>query len=219
MKKPDIPSACPKLINTVVSSPTVPGAIENVKRVVDTIEAMHRRRQLGASSDKELRILENDRSYRAAMRLRAAHDVVTGSIGGVMDFDRVRSGGGLGAPPPLHYREAADDLLDARKVLDDNHHHVVQLVVCEGHSIDFATQWIYGNSARAAREEVGALMRGALQSLADHWYERAELPGKSRVRRFHAADADPRTIRYSTDATSVQRGKTVTATRNRIYRG
>lgn len=219
MKKQEIPSACPKLINAVVSSPTVPGAVENVKRVVDTVEAMHRRRLLGESSDKDLRVLQNDRSYRAAMRLRSAHDVVTGSIGGVMDFDRVRSGGGLGSPPPLHYREAADDLLDARSVLDDSHHRVIHLVVCEGHSIDFATQWLYGNSARNCREEVGQLMRNGLLRLADHWYDRAELPGKTWVRRFHTADADPRTIRYSTDATSVQRGKTVTATRNRIYRG
>jgi murein L,D-transpeptidase YcbB/YkuD len=219
MKKPDSLSGRPKLIDAVVSSPTVPGAIENVKRVVDTIEAMHRRRQLGASADRDLRLIENDRSYRAAIRLRHAHDVVTGSIGGVMDFDRVRSGGGYGSPPPLHYREAADDLIDMRAVLDSSEHPVISLIVCEGHSIDFATQWLHGHTARAAREDTGALMRRGLQKLADHWFEPGRIESKTKVRAYHAADADPRLMRYAANAGTVQRGQTVSATRNRIYRG
>lgn len=219
MKKPGSPSGRPKLIDAVVSSPTVPGAIENVKRVVDTIEAMYRRRHLGESSDKDLRVIENERSYRAAMRLRHAHDVVYGSIGGVMDFDRVRSGGGYGSPPPLHYREAADDLIDMRAVLDSSEHPVLSLIVCEGHSIDYTTQWLHGHTERAARESTGSLMRRGLQKLADHWFETGIVSKIKVVQPYHAPDANPRLMRYTANAGTIERGKVVSATRNRIYRG
>lgn len=210
-------SARPRLIDATVDSPTVPGAIERLKRVVDTIEGMYRRKQLGSSKDGDLRQMENERAYRAATRLRNAHDVVYGSIGGQMDFDRVRGGGVPGAPPALHYREAADVLTDARKALLAVQDRVVMLVVCEGYTIEDAAKRIRQSTERAVREEIGVILRSALAALAEAWFEPGEVKRKN-VRPYHAPDVDPRSFRYSTEVGTIKAGGTASATRNRVQR-
>jgi len=211
------PSARPKLIDIVVDSPTVPGAVEKLKRVVDTIEAMHRRKQLAEDKDKDLRAMNNERAYRAAMRLRNAYDTVHGSIGGSMDFDRVRGGGALGAPPALHYREAADVLIDSRKALLAVQERVLQFIVCQGYSVEETAQRVRHSTERAAKEEMGRVLRSGLAALADFWFEPGDVKRKL-VRPYHAPDVDPRSFRYSTEPGTIKAGGTATATRNRVQR-
>lgn len=211
------PSARPKLVDAVVDSPTVPGAVERLKRVVDTIETMHKRRQLGCSKDEILRAVENERGYRAAIRLRSAHAILYGSIGGAMDFDRVRGGGTTGAPPPMPYMEAAEVMRVSKQKLRALDYRVLQVVVCDGHTIEEASEKIRGNAERANREDIGAALRRGLFDLAEMWFEPLTIK-RRRVRPYHAPDADPRAVRYSAQVGTIERGKTVTATRNRIHR-
>lgn len=202
-----------------VASPTVPGAIENISRVVDTIDQMYKRRQLADDKDIDDKIKHNERAYRAVQRLRGAHDVVYGSIGGVMDFDRVRGAGSPGSPPPLHYRMAADILIDTKKGVDALQLRIITLVACEGHSIDQTAQKIYGREvSRSEREEIGKQLREGLRELAKRWFEATAEGKRTKIVTHHAADAHPDTVKYTTDVGTIQRGKTVTATRNRIHR-
>ena len=84
-----------------VASPYSHG-IDRVDRVIDTIEAMHKRKQI------------DGRQKQAADRLRSAYDVLGGSVGGSMDFERARGGGTPGAPPAPPSLEAAETLRLAR---------------------------------------------------------------------------------------------------------
>ena len=74
-----VPSARPRTVPTSVSHPTVPGLSEQVERVFDTLDHM---RQAGQLSPRQL---------EAAETFRVAFQTVGRSIGGVMDFDRIRA--------------------------------------------------------------------------------------------------------------------------------
>lgn len=211
------PSALPKLTAVKVHSPTVAGATETLKRVVDTIEALYVRKNLAEDKDRDLRAVNNERAYRAAKRLRNAYDTVQGSIGGSMDFDRVRGGGSLGAPPALHYREAADVLIDAKAQLLAVEHRVLILVVCEGHSIEDTAGRVRKSTERAAKEEMGHVLRSGLSALAKYWFEPGDVKRKV-VRPYHAPDVDPRAFRYSAESGTIKVGGTASATRNRVQR-
>lgn len=212
-------TAAPRTKPARVPSPTVPGASEELQRVFDPIEAMYKRRQLSDAKDDFERTLQNERACRAALRLRAAHDVVYGSIGGAMDFDRVRGGGLPGSPPPLHYRLAADTLIGAKKNLYGLDHRVVTLVACEGHTIEQAAWAVYHREpTRAEKEEIGRVLRQSLRELADLWFAAEGRQRPQEIGAYHAPDADPALVRYSTAVGTVTPGKTVTATRNRVYR-
>lgn len=218
-KKYEKPSALPRLHTATVSSPNVPLAVERVPRVLDTIEQMYKRKQLADAKNQDERIMHNERAYRVALKLRHAHDIVYGSVGGSMDFDRVRGAGSPGAPPPLHYREAADVLIAMKKLLYALDHRVLTLVVCEGQSIEYAAKAIYArDTSRAEREEIGRVLRQGLRELAEQWFEAASDPKRNTIVSSHAADARPGTVKYTTEVGVIQRGKTVTATRNRIHR-
>ena len=97
-RKIESPTGRPKTFKTRVSSPTVPGAVEEVDRVIDSIEHLRQRRNL------------DPLAFRSAEKLRAAHDVIYGSIGGVMDMDRVRGTSNPGAPPAPAFMLAAETL-------------------------------------------------------------------------------------------------------------
>lgn len=199
-KKEKAPTARPKTYAARVSSPTVPGAVENLQRVGDTLANMLRRKQL------------DDRSFRAGERIRAAYEVVYGQVGGSMDFDRVRGAGRPGSGPPLHYLEAAGVLNEAWRQLYPLDYRVVTLVACEGHSIERAAEIIFGEATRSDKEEIGRRLREGLGQLAGG-KEKADAPPKPST--WQAPDA----MAYQPGTSGmIERGHVVHATGHRIFR-
>jgi hypothetical protein len=141
-----------------VPSPTVPGHRERVQRVADTIDTMFARKQL------------TERQNRAAEIYRGAWATIGSSVGGSMDFDRVRGGGLPGQPLAMRYMDAAAILSDAKLKLYTRDHEVLELVARDGHSQAEAADMLHGGKAtRAEREDVGRRLKDGLNELADRW--------------------------------------------------
>lgn len=200
-KKEAPPTARPKTYERRIASLSVPGAVDMVKRVGDTLENMLRRRQL------------DDRSFRAGERLRNAYEVVYGQVGGSMDFDRVRGAGRPGSGPPVHYLEAAGVLNDAWRNLYSLDYKVVILIACEGHTIERAAQMIYGaKPSRADKEEIGRRLREGLRQLSGG-KNKGEAPPNPAA--WHAANA---TAYVPSTSGIIERGGVVHATGHKIFR-
>ncbi|SRR5260221_499138 len=151
-------SARPRTQAVYVPHPTVPGHRERVHRVVDTIDAMFSRKQL------------TERQHRTAEIYRGAWATIGSSVGGSMDFDRVRGGGVPGRPLAIRYMDAAKCLSDAKLKLYTRDREVLELVARDGHSQADAADMLHGGQAtRAEREDVGRHLRDALDQLADLW--------------------------------------------------
>lgn len=197
-----------------VSSPTVPGAREDVQRVIDTLASMLRRRQLTA------------REYEAADRIRTAHAKVFGSMGGAMDFERARgssSPGGFGES----YRQAAEYLSDIKRFLYPKDYPVVYHVCCLGYSIEQTAQRLpriferdgTGRVTRASREEAGRRLKAGLEAAADLWWpEKASMTAKdgAEIRPMRAVVSER--PEWSDGLTEVPKASAVHATGKKIYR-
>jgi hypothetical protein len=205
-----LPTARPRTMQVTVVHPTVPLAVEKVERVVDPIETMRKRKQL------------SHWQHRAAERVRGAHDVLYGSIGGVMDMDRVRGGGDPSAHPPLSYLEAANTISDIKRWLYGRDHRLVQFIVCEGHGIREAASLMARRTAtRAEEEDVGRRLRAALDELAAKWWGSSgqESDGtRGKIVTYHTLEASPAAKPYTAAEGMIARGKTVHATGHRVFR-
>lgn len=210
-KMPIVPSARPRTISVHVAHPTLPLTQEQVQRVVDSIEAMRKRKQIDYWQ------------HRAAERIKAAHDVIYGSIGGTMDMDRVRGVGLPGSPPPLAYLEAAQTMGHVKQKLYSLDHRVISLVVCDGHSIKQAAAIIYRIAvvARKQEEEIGRRLRAGLDQMAMLWWgHKPEVNNnQGRIVSHHTDDVAPSVKPYTASAGIAQRGHTVHATGHKIFRG
>lgn len=141
-----------------MSSPTVPGAVENVERVVVRGGCEFLRKKF-------------PREYRAAERVSDAWTIVYGQAGGAMDFDRARGPGTPGAPPEPKYLSAASDLREIVRCLYPLQANVVLLVAGACLTVDQAAAMIYGRSpSRPMREEIGRQLRYGLGRLAEQWW-------------------------------------------------
>lgn len=205
-KKLEQPSARPRTVEAKVSSPTVPGATETVRRVINTIEYMHARKQL------------DRRSYRVAEMLLGAHQVLYGSIGNTLDPDRVSGSNLPGSPPPPTYLLASERLREAKFLLFPQVYRIVASIVIAGYTIEqTANELAHANHRPATRhekEQVGKTLREGLATLADQWIPDHEEARSGAVVGFRAPDARPTTIEVGT----IQRGKTAHATGRRVFR-
>lgn len=77
-----------------VSSPTVPGELEYIDRVIDNISQMVSRKQI------------DERQGWAAYHYRTCFQMQSAGAGGAMDFDRVRSPNGPAGHPPIIFLDA-----------------------------------------------------------------------------------------------------------------
>lgn len=153
------PSARPKTKLVTVASPTVPGAVEHVERVIDRGDVINFLQK------------KFPREHRAAERIRSAWEIVHGQAGNVMDFDRARGGVLPGSPPLQHALRASGDLLEAKKVLYHEDYRIVMLIAGEGCPISTAAGIVHRRTAnRGEIEQVGRQFRAALGRLADHWW-------------------------------------------------
>jgi len=191
-KKIEQPTARPRTVKAKVSSPTVPGATETVRRVQNTIEWMLARRQL----DK--------RSFRVAEMLLDAHHVIYGSIGNNLDMDRISGRSAPGSPPPPTYMLAAERLSDAKKSLCPKVYRVVTKIVIAGYTIEQMANEIANDGRRVGdaqvlaskyeREKTGKVLKEGLGDLAKRWIPDHEGSRAGRVVGFRTPDARPDVI-------------------------
>ena len=155
--KPRTAADSRKTVPTTVVSPFNHG-IDRPERILDTVEIMFKRRQMDA------------RQKEAADTYRRAFDTVGASVGGAMDFDKVR-GATPGAPPGPPAMMAAELLRRARAMLGELDSLIVELIVGAGYAVDQATVLALGKTAPSERdcEYVGKRLRDALTRLADVW--------------------------------------------------
>ena len=170
---------------TRVASPYGHG-VDVVQRVTDPLDVMTKRRQL------------TQRQYHAGIRYRHCYDVIYGQLGGSMDFDRPRGGGGQGTPPPVAYMEASETISLVKRVLYPKDYAIVHRVCAEGLSIQECARTLYGGSGRAETEQAGRRLQEGLRELADRWYP------EERVVRVKSFRTEKPT---ATNATTVERGR------------
>jgi hypothetical protein len=157
-QRPRPQSARPRSQSVYIPSVTVPGHVDRVERVVDTIDSMFSRKQL------------TERQHHAAEIYRGAWATIGSSVGGSMDFDRVRGGGLPGQPLAMRYMDAAERLSDAKLKLYTRDREVLELIARDGHSQQHTADILHGgNATRAEREDVGRHLRSGLDELADRW--------------------------------------------------
>lgn len=141
--------------------------IDRVDRVVDTMRAMLRRRQI------------SPREYQAGERIQQASETIVAPTGNVMDFDRACGGSVPGQPPAMACLVAADVLDQAYKHLYPRDYAVVWRVCVQGLRIDQCGH-LFAHG-RSGREEAGRALRRALGELADLWWPKG--PNRTRTYR------------------------------------
>lgn len=206
------PSAVPPSKLARVSSPTVRGAVEQVQRVVNSIDHLRARRQIG------------EREYLAALTYRDAYDIVHGTVGGAMDPDKVHgagSPGSPGSPPPPAWLYASDKLLSAEQNLYRVDLRIVEMVVGQGRSLLETAALVYGVSegGRPSRNDLDRTsdrLKVGLGELAAVWHpgEFKEVERKPARSVWRAPGAKP----AGSDASSVPQGTAVHATGKRVFR-
>lgn len=186
MKRQAIVTARPKTYIDSVSSPTVPGARETLPRVFDVIEWMYRRKQI------------DQWAYRAANKVLAAQEKLSGTVGNVMDFERIRGAALPGVGPHDGLIDAAMTMRTLRNLVDAGTLSAVQLacikfVVCENYTIEKTAQKIFCNFAptRKEREQTSKTFRSGLHALADHWWPEGKGEHKNRILGFRNENARP----------------------------
>lgn len=194
-------TAEPKTYADVVDHPRLKGMVETVRRVVDTLDAMRKRKQL------------TEREFQAAEHYRTCFAMIHGSVGGSLDFDRARGGSNPGSPPAPHYMLASEVVSAAKRHLYPKDYAVVHRVCALGMTIEQATEQLYAPVTRAAREDCGRRLREGLSQMADRWFP--ENRGEGSRMRSHVSERA--TV---TDVESVPQSSSVAhATRDKVYRG
>lgn len=195
------PTARPKTETVKVSSPTVPLAQDTVQRFVDGLSG--------------LRMTERQRE--TAERLRTSFGVIEGRrLGGTMDFDRSRGGGGAWMSYHDHELMAARDVLDMEQLFAGEANalkkDVIRLMVFEGVELPICAARKFGIDPRTGRptrkdlDITSRALKEALDELARMWFG---APSRARVRIGGWRDPD---MVQTTDETSVERGRGVHVT-------
>lgn len=195
---------------TRVSSPTVPGAVENITRVVDPLEVMFKASQL------------TKRQWRAIESYRNAREVVYGQCGGSMDFDRVRGAGSPGSPPAPAYFDACETLRVAKHKLYALDYRILTMVLGGSHPDDRGANFEECaqrlETLTLDRRKVAERFKIAISVLGDAlWGEEKgdkEDSDKGRITGYLAPGARP----TESTAESVPQARAVHADGRKIYR-
>lgn len=205
-------TARPRIEKAEVSSPYTQGKIDVVERVTDTLTTMLNRKQI------------SQLQFSAGDRLRLACEMTSASMGGTMDFDRVRGGSGGAPTPALAYLDAAEIVSQARKYLYPRDYAMVYRVALQGFSIEQAARQLYNEEYDgkwpAYLTEAGRRFRTGLDELADRWWpdskQRKDPKTGDEIRPMQGFRNEKAT---STDADSVpQSSRVAHATRDKVYR-
>lgn len=153
---------------------------EKVTRVVDTIGAMRKRRQI------------SDRQAQVASIYHRDYTIACGSIRCALDDSNTGGGGFSSRTPGETILAASQRITFADRRLGVQQGRIVQLICGEGKSIEEAAMVMYGPNDRGrARERdalhVGRTLREGLDELATHWLRRE----RRGIRGERADDAVP----------------------------
>lgn len=110
----------------------------------------------------------------AADTYRTAFETMHASLGGAMDFNRVRGGGGCKSPPQAA-AEASEKLKQARGVLGIQATIIVEQVICFGHTTEATARLVFsyleGQTVKARDvNHVGRVLREGLTQLGLRWH-------------------------------------------------
>jgi len=117
-----------------------------------------------------------DRQQRlAADKYRTAFETLQSPLGGAMDYDRIRGGGGSFTGPAEAMMIAGQTLKAARNLLGARTTVVVDQIVCHGKTAEECARLLYGymdpeKVASRDTNHVGRLLREALTQLGQHWF-------------------------------------------------
>ncbi len=114
------------------------------------------------------------RQANAADEYRDAYEAIRLSLGGAMDFDRVRGGGGPVAPAEAALI-AGEKLRKVKAVVGQRAILIVEHIVCHGRTVEECARIMYGyqdGQATGSRDVnyVGRALREALSEIANAWH-------------------------------------------------
>ncbi len=138
-----------------------------ITRVVSSMERLRGRNKL------------NRQQAQAGEHYRSAFELVHSSLGGAMDFDRVRAGTGSHAIADAVV-SAGQTLTAARSLLGRQNSLVVEQIVCHGRTVEECARLLYGyrdGEKVAARDAnfVGRQLRESLTQLGQLWFPEVKL--------------------------------------------
>jgi hypothetical protein len=128
----------------------------------------------------------------AAETYRMAFETMHATLGGAMDFDRVRGGSGGSKSPPEAVLAASETLRHARAVLGIQATVIVEQIVCHGHTAEATARLVCGYlegqkvKARDANY-VGRIVREGLTQLGLRWHPN---PSRQPMRTWRPADSE-----------------------------
>lgn len=176
-KKPTLASGGRPIVLDKVVSPYV--GFDRVPRVLDSITAMHRRRQL------------TDRQYAEAVRYRTAHDALLATMKGTLDPDKVGGSSSVARTPGAPLLDAGAVLRETHAMLGQIDSIIVAAIVGEGLSVDDVARRLYGGDGKERDAfVVGRRLRDALDLMADS-RSGAHRPGRARITAYLEEGARP----------------------------
>lgn len=204
---PKLATGAPRTEAAKVASPTVPGAVQEVLRVSDTLLGMYKRKQI------------DEGEYQAGEKYRVAYGRLYSVLGGTMDFERARGGGAPNLGPAETYLNAAEIVSSVRKKLYPKDYAIVYRVCAMGMSIEEAATNLPdqferhsdNRPTRAAKEECGRRLRAGLAEMRDWWFPRGSGTG-SKIRGVVYERAE------ASEVTEVPKANVVHATGRKIFR-
>jgi hypothetical protein len=127
----------------------------------------------------------------AADTYRAAFETLHATLGGAMDFDRVRGGGSGYRSPPDAALAASETLKRARDILGIQATIIVEQIVCHGHSVEACARLVFsypeGQTVKARdANHVGRILREGLTQLGLRWHPN---PRRGQTRTWRPADS------------------------------
>jgi hypothetical protein len=136
--------------------------IGNLLRTVPSVNRLKGKNKLDA------------RQAHAAEEYRDAYETIRTSLGGAMDFDRVRGGGGSVAPAEAALI-AGEKLRKVKAIVGQRAILIVEHIVCQGRTVEECARIMYGyvdGQATSSRDVnyVGRALREALSEMANAWH-------------------------------------------------
>lgn len=115
------------------------------------------------------------RQVMAADTYRNAFETIHSSLGGSMDFDRIRGGGGLARVPAEEAMMAVQTLKHARDLLGARSVIIIDQIVCHGQTAEQCARLVYSyreGDSIAARDinHIGRMLRESLTELSALWH-------------------------------------------------
>lgn len=127
----------------------------------------------------------------AADTYRTAFETMHASLGGAMDFNRVRGGGGGSKSPSEAALVATETLKRARGVLGIQATIIIEQIVCHGHTAEACARLVFSYSEGQivkARDvnHVGRILREGLTQLGLRWHPN---PSRGRTQTWRPAES------------------------------